>query len=141
MYNHNQMPDIFINNEVPTEAKKDEPGNPNEEVPAEVEIKPETTKLKEQRAMVNTSNLRLLRSYIHKPDHVKFETMHPDEVTHLLLRSHYITNFKWILVTVIMLFVPIAISIFPVFRMLPWNYDLVIIISWYLITFAYVFEN
>lgn len=75
------------------------------------------------------------------PDDVDFETKEPEEKIILLLRQHPIVNLKWILIAIVMFFVPSIARAFGVFSTLPTGFDLVITLAWYLFTMAYALEN
>ena len=75
------------------------------------------------------------------PEDVDFETRENEEKVILLLRQHPIINVKWILVTILLFFVPGLINSFGFLSTLPAGFGLVITLAWYLITMAYALEN
>ncbi len=75
------------------------------------------------------------------PEHVDFETRGKDEKVILLLRQHPVVNVKWIVVTVLMVLVPGVIRGIGFFDSLPAGLDLVVTLSWYLLTMAYALEH
>jgi uncharacterized membrane protein YdbT with pleckstrin-like domain len=122
------MPDIFISQKK-EEIKK-------EESPVQKEVKEmlgETNTKKEKKSYI--------ASYLRRPKGIKFETKDSQEKIELLLRMHPITNLKWILITVLMFFVPALLKQFPILDFLPKNYQLVISVGWYLVIFSYALEN
>lgn len=82
-----------------------------------------------------------LAAYIYKPRHIYFETKHSHEEVMLLLRRHPITNIPWILIVILMIAAPVLLSYFPILAFLPPQFGFITIISWYLVTTAYVLEN
>jgi uncharacterized membrane protein YdbT with pleckstrin-like domain len=65
----------------------------------------------------------------------------PQEKVVLLLRRHPITNIKWIVMVFILLLAPGFLSVIEVFEGLPSDYKFLIILVWYLLTFAFAFEK
>lgn len=86
-------------------------------------------------------------SFETQPSNVKFETQSSDERIVLLLRKHFITNLWWIILGLILLLVPIAIMYTSLFLQinavinLPIRLQAVVVLIWYLVTFAFVFEQ
>jgi hypothetical protein len=124
------MPDIFISQE-----KK-----PKEEMK---EITPVEKEVKEMMGtMLPKKEFKsLIASYLRKPRGVNFEIKDKEEKIELLLRQHPITNLRWILLTIIMVFAPIIVNQYPIFDFLPGNYQFIVILGWYLITLSFVLEN
>lgn len=114
------MPDIFISDSV---HPKKEP------------------KTEAQKTAVSGHTHSRLSAFSLYPDDVDFETKEPEEKIILLLRQHPIVNVKWVLVTVLMFFVPSVARAFGIFSVLPAGFDLVITLAWYLFTLAYALEN
>lgn len=75
------------------------------------------------------------------PDKVNFETIHEGEKVILFLRQHLIVNVKWILIALVMFFIPGVVKTFGVFDSVPDGFELVITMAWYLFTMAYALEN
>jgi len=129
------MPDVFVSpkNETP------KPTAP-EDVTASVlpKIEPKTEL---QKSALPGHSHSPLSSFCFYPDHIDFESRAKEEKVVLLLRQHVIVNVKWILVTILMLFVPGLASMFGVFDSLPTGFELVITLAWYLVTMVYAFEN
>ena len=82
-----------------------------------------------------------LSAFCYFPDNVDFETREKKEKIVLLLRRHPITNLSWILTGVLMILAPILLSFFPLLSFLPTNFQLVAILGWYLISFAFILEG
>ena len=74
------------------------------------------------------------------PKVFNFTEKDDDEVILLALRSHWFTNVPWIITLIVMLFVPSLISFVPTFS-LAVNLKIIITFAWYLIAFAYSFEQ
>ncbi len=124
------MPDVFI-----SEPEKLAPENSAPSVPTQV---PPTER---QRMAVAGHSHNRLSSFCLYPEDIDFETREKDEKVILLLRAHPIINLKWILVTVLMLFVPGIVGAFGFLASLPTGFDLIITLAWYLVTMAYALEN
>jgi uncharacterized membrane protein YdbT with pleckstrin-like domain len=82
-----------------------------------------------------------LASFSYQPEGIKFETQEEEETVVLLLRQHPIVNIPWIIVTVILVFAPSILSVFPLLDFLPLRFQFIAILFWYLITAAYVLES
>lgn len=80
-------------------------------------------------------------SFLVNPDTFDFTEREADEVIILAIRSHWVVNLKWISLTFIMLLVPNILNFFDVLQSLPFKYQLVSHLFWYLITFIYAFEK
>jgi membrane protein YdbS with pleckstrin-like domain len=72
---------------------------------------------------------------------VHFETQEKKETIILLLRRHMITNLHWILKAILMMFAPTLLSLAVSIEGIPPNFLLLGAIVWYLLCFAYVFEQ
>ena len=114
------MPDIFVSDPVlPEDGPKTEP----------------------QKASLPGHTHKRFSAFSLYPDDVDFETKEPEEKIILLLRQHPIINLRWILIAIVMFFVPGIARAFGVFSTLPAGFDLVITLAWYLFTMAYALEN
>lgn len=82
-----------------------------------------------------------LVSYSYYPDNVKFVNEDPEEKIILLLRKHPITNIKWILIAFLMIIAPSFLPIFNFFSLLPFEFQLIFVLIWYLITTAFILEQ
>ena len=80
-------------------------------------------------------------SFLVNPKVFKFSEQDDDEQILLVLRPHWFTNVRWIIITIIMLFAPIAVKFVPLLAFFPPNYQLLFFIVWYTITFIYAFES
>ena len=77
----------------------------------------------------------------YNPDKVNFVTREQEEKVILLLRAHPITTIRWIFIGILMSLAPTFFLFFPFFEKLPVGYQNVLVIIWYLITFAFIFEE
>lgn len=82
-----------------------------------------------------------LSAFCYFPDDVSFVNEDPDEEIVLLLRKHPVTNLKWITFTFLMLIAPSFVDALPLWGLLSWQLQTVIMVVWYLITTAFVFEE
>lgn len=83
----------------------------------------------------------LMSAYCYYPDGVRFVGVDGEEKIVLFLRKHPITNVRWILVAIIMVFTPLLVSFLPGVSVVPIRFQLVGILIWYLITMAFIFEE
>ncbi|HEX6977124.1 MAG TPA: hypothetical protein VF185_02065 [Patescibacteria group bacterium] len=67
------------------------------------------------------------------PHGVSFSEQEPDEKVILLVRRHPITNIPWILLVIVMAFAPLVLSSFPLLDFLPFRFQEVAILGWYLL--------
>ena len=82
-----------------------------------------------------------LSSFLVKPKVLSFREQDEGEQIYLAIRSHWITNIRWIITFIFMMFVPLLFKYLNFFDFLPFNYQLVLLLFWYLITFISAFEN
>src|SRR4030042_2588275 len=82
-----------------------------------------------------------LSSYSYLPDYVKFVNEDPEEKVILVLRSHPITNFSWMLTAFFMIIVPSFITVLTPLELLPSEFQFVLSLVWYLITSAFILEK
>lgn len=75
------------------------------------------------------------------PTRVRFEAQDPQEHIVLLLRPHWITNFWWNALLVVLVFVPALFSLIPVISALPAGYLLIMTFLWYAMLAAFAFEE
>lgn len=88
----------------------------------------------------------LLASFYDHSPAVRFYDQHKDEKVILLLRRHWVTNGLWVLVSLLLLFLPFfGVSIFNLINFieinLPLNFILVSFVFWYLATFGFIILN
>lgn len=118
------MPDIFVSS--PTDNKKPVPpaGKKN----------------------IFHLSKQLASAYLFMPEGVHFETQAPGEPIVLLLRKHWITNFSWLAIGMILIFLPFIL--FPAILIsgiipsgIPASYFTLSILIWYLLAFSYILVN
>ncbi len=96
----------------------------------------------------NESNLKIFSTFCINPTGISFENKERDEKTLLFLRRHIITNFFWVLITIILLLIPLFFvflnfySINP-FRFidLPSRFSYFFLILYYLIVLTFALIN
>lgn len=82
----------------------------------------------------------LLSAFMPKPVSVSFDNQDKSENIVLVLRSHPLTLFKSLLITILMIFMPAFLNMVGMFSFLPANYQIAALILWYLVTFGFIFE-
>jgi membrane protein YdbS with pleckstrin-like domain len=82
-----------------------------------------------------------LASYSHFPDFVRFINEDPEEKVVLLLRKHPATNLSWISIAFLMIIAPAFVSVLTPFYLLPGDFQLVLVLVWYLLTSAFILEE
>jgi hypothetical protein len=75
------------------------------------------------------------------PDNISFETKENDEKIIFILREHPILNIKWIFFGLILFLTPPLISKTGILNYLREAYPVIIVMAWYLVSFAYVIEG
>jgi hypothetical protein len=122
------VPDIFnasTDKKIPTETSM--PKSP----PVEIDkIKTEIS-----------NKSRAFASFLTFPFKVKFETQEDDEKIILLLRRHPLTNVPWLLLVVIMAIAPVIVGQVLTINLIPFRFQFITVIMWYLLTFAIAFQN
>ncbi|MBI2414760.1 hypothetical protein HYV31_02885 [candidate division WWE3 bacterium] len=89
----------------------------------------------------------LYSSYIKSPKNVCFDGEDKDEQVLLVLRRHFITNFNWVVVSILLFNAPqIASFILRVngvatWEFLPISYRTILFFFWYLFSFGYFFVS
>ena len=82
-----------------------------------------------------------LASFMYCPREAKFAGKDSREDIILILRKHPITNVKWILISLVMIFAPVILRVFPIFSFLPESFQFITMVGWYLLVLAFVFEE
>lgn len=82
-----------------------------------------------------------LSSFLARPKVFSFQEKEDEEEIIVVLRQHWFTNVSWILTAILMAFLPLLLGIIPLFSFLPYNYQFVAIVFWYLIVFMFAFEK
>jgi len=122
------MTDLFVNKE--TEGKE------------EIEIIP-TDELPRGRARhkMHGHSHSPMAAFAYYPDKVKFVAADNKEKIVLLLRKHPITNLKWLTTAALMILAPSLVGFMSPFLSLPENFQLILMMGWYLIVLAYIIEQ
>jgi len=87
--------------------------------------------------------MALFSAYVVSPKKSRFEGQEKGEKILLLLRRHFITNLRWVLVSVFLALVPTALPFLEleILNGFSIKFRLLLAIVWYLITLIYIFEN
>lgn len=75
------------------------------------------------------------------PQNLRFETQEKEEKIVLFLRRHPITNLPWISLAVLMVLAPLLLRFFPILSFLPFRFQLIGVLIWYLLTLAFALEQ
>jgi hypothetical protein len=89
----------------------------------------------------HTKDKNALSSFRFYPEHADFLNKDPEEKVVLLLRKHPFTNLGWITKSFVVIVVPAFITILPFFSLMPYGFQIVSVLCWYLFVSAYVFEK
>lgn len=114
------------------------PKNENDPPQLVPEKLPETEK---ERKRIPGHTHNIFSSFCLYPEDIDFETREGDEKIILMVRKHIMTNFGWLAITVLLLFVPGVVKTFGILSILPAGYSFIAILIWYLVIMAYAFEN
>ncbi len=94
----------------------------------------------------NSGNTSAFSSFCQNPKGVHFQTQKPHETIILFLRSHFITNLSWILITIVLIVLPLIILTFlagfglDFLSVPPANrFTTIFTLFYYLLVFSYVF--
>jgi len=82
-----------------------------------------------------------VRSFSILPGKVRFETQETREKIILLLRQHWVTQFSWVLTAGLMIWAPLCLLWIPILDFLPGNFQFMIIVIWYLLIVAFIYEK
>lgn len=124
------MPDIYVNKQ--SSVNSDQPKNKDSTI--------HQSPVTDHQLPGHTHNS--FASYCYQPDNVRFETQDKGEKIILFLRKHPITNVPWVVIAMILLFVPpFILPVFPILSLLPAQFQTVGIVAWYLVTTAFILEN
>jgi hypothetical protein len=80
-------------------------------------------------------------SFLVNPKVLTFSERDENEEIYLALRPHWVTNLSWIIISILMLFVPLFFRYFTFLNFFPNQYQFSATLFWYLITFIYAFEK
>jgi len=82
-----------------------------------------------------------LASFLARPFGIRFETQEKDEEIILLLRRHWVTNVRWLVLSLILLLAPTFLRYLPLLPFLPTRFQVFSIILWYLFVIAFILEQ
>lgn len=82
-----------------------------------------------------------LASFCYYPKNVSFIGTDSQEKIILILRRHPITNLPWMFTAFGMLLAPFIVSFIPQVQSAPFGYQVVGMMTWYLITLAFIIEQ
>ncbi|MHA2055296.1 MAG: hypothetical protein ACW99F_17085 [Candidatus Hodarchaeales archaeon] len=128
------MPDVFLAKEKQNRKKATVPKNIKKKSKNHSFSKKILTKR-------YTKDRHPLSSFRFYPEHADFLNKDPEEKVILLLRKHSFTNLGWILKSFVIIIAPAFITILPFFTLMPYGFQIISILSWYLLVSAYVFEK
>jgi len=81
-------------------------------------------------------------AYAPKPIGITFESQHPNETILLFLRQHPLVNVPWLMIALLMLLAPILfLAIIPFAREIPFRFQFVMLLGWYMLTLGFIFEQ
>lgn len=89
----------------------------------------------------------LLAAFVERPRKMRFETQTHDEEVVLLLRRHWFTNLSWIFLVLVMTLVPPFVfqlnllSQAQAIQAIPFRFQLVGSLVWYILTLGFAFES
>jgi len=82
-----------------------------------------------------------LCSFLVNPKAFDFPEREEDEEIYLTIRSHWLINLKWVSIASLMVITPIFFSFLDFFSSMPFKYQAVSFIFWYILTFIYSFQH
>jgi hypothetical protein len=82
-----------------------------------------------------------LSSLLINPQVFDFEERDSDEKIILVARPHWATNISWVLVTILLVIAPSLLKFVPLISDIPMKFQLIGVLAWYLVTFAFAFEK
>jgi len=91
--------------------------------------------------LLKNSTKSSLSSFLARPKVFTFDSRQDDEEIILVLRRHWFTNLSWIIIALFMFLAPLVLSYFPFFNLFPQAFHFIMILFWYLLSFAIAFEK
>jgi hypothetical protein len=82
-----------------------------------------------------------MAAYLPKPKEILVDILADTEQVILVLRQHPVTQFRWIIIVVIMLFLPLLFSSSGVFNFLPGKYQFAALVGWIMVTVGFTIES
>ena len=80
-------------------------------------------------------------SFLVRPKVFSFTERDENEEIYLAIRPHWINNLHWLVIAVLMIFVPLFFHYFTFLNFFPGQFKFSAILFWYLFTFIYAFEK
>ncbi len=91
--------------------------------------------------LIKNTTKTSLSSFLARPKVFTFETREDDEEIILVLRRHWFSNLGWILTALAMFIIPIFVPVLSIFSFFQDHFTGILYMFWYLITFAFAFEQ
>lgn len=129
------MPDVFISNKGEEKASHLSTHNPEKKffkLPGKVDSSVEK---------MQYHNHNPFSAFCIYPHKVGFMNQEEDEQVVLIVRRHFLTNVKWILSAIGIMFLPHILKLLDLFSFLPPNYQLVIDLIFYLLALTVVLQG
>lgn len=82
-----------------------------------------------------------LSSMLARPKVFRFDSQDTDEEILLVLRRHWFTNLSWVIIFIFMLLAPLFLASIPFLDLLSTSLRSIIVLFWYLVSFAFAFEK
>jgi len=82
-----------------------------------------------------------LSAFLVNPKILSFSEREENEKIYLAARPHWVTNLSWVIIFILMLFVPLFFGYFSFLNFFPIQYRFSAVLFWYLITFISAFEK
>lgn len=73
----------------------------------------------------------VMSSFMVRPKGVEVEVQGDEEKILLIVREHFITNWKWILLVIFLLWLPLMFTTQPYWSLLPGNFQFMTMVFWY----------
>lgn len=112
---------------------------------ADIFVAPKQNNNKKVKNDTSEPHMNVLSSFCQNPKGIKFQTQKETETIILFLRPYFLTNLPWILLSIILIFLPLVIAIFlPMFGInllssaVIIHFATVYLIFYYLILFSYM---
>lgn len=82
-----------------------------------------------------------LKAYLPKPTKIAFDSQQADEHVLLLLRSHPVTQLRWMFIALLLVFVPFLLGSIGFFDFLSPRFQFAAMTIWYLLLIGYVLQS
>jgi membrane protein YdbS with pleckstrin-like domain len=84
---------------------------------------------------------RVMSAFMVQPEGVRIEIQEQEEKILLLVREHFITNWKWILLVIFLLLVPGFFSSVSFWSLFPVRFQAMTLVLWYMMTLTVAIEG